>query len=81
MVEISTLEAATKPSNTLLRAAVGKALRHYVTLTAFLNSVITDLRGCIQTLLDVSLLENLPIAIGRAGPDSGKAVGLKFHPH
>jgi hypothetical protein len=81
LIDISILEAAPKPSDPLFRAAVGKALGNHITLTAFLDSIVADLRGCIQTLLDVSFFENLSIPVCRARPDPGKAISLKFHPY
>lgn len=57
---------------------MGKAFRDDVTLGAFLQRVIADLRRGVQTFFDIAWFENLFLAVGKACPNAGKAVGLQF---
>ena len=81
LAELAGLEPASKPPDTLFRRTVCKAVRHHVTLRALLHPVVADLRGGVQSLLNVSLFQNPAFSICRIGPDAGQAVRLKLKPN
>ncbi len=64
----------------LLRGAVGEALGIDPALSLLLDAVVADRRGRGQSLLEVAALQE-PAIVGRARPDTGKAVRLQFQPH
>ena len=45
------------------------------------QGVVADLRGGVQSLLNVSLFQNPAFSICRIGPDAGQAVRLKLKPN
>ena len=55
-----------------------KGLRHDMPLRLFLQAIITDGRGCVQRLFNITLLQYVAAAIGMVTPETGKAIGLQF---
>lgn len=47
-----------------------------VTLGAFLQGIVADLRRRIQAFFQVALLENLSLLVGVACPYAGETIGL-----
>ena len=81
LFQIAAFDAAAKPANALLSAAVGEAFRDDVALGALLHRIIADLSSGVQTFFEVSRFENFAIAIGETRPYSGKTIGLQLEPY
>ena len=78
-LEIAALDAATKPAHALFGAAMGESFGDDVSLGAFLQRVVADLRRGIQPFLDIAFFENFVFTIGEARPNAGEAIGLQLN--
>ena len=50
-------------------------------MRSLLNTVIADLRGRVQSFLDIALLENVALAVRVAGPDARETIRLELEPY
>ena len=60
---------------------MGEGLRHDVSLSLPLKSVVADRRRRVQGLFEVPLFQYLPAALSAVGPHASEAVGLQLEPH
>ena len=79
-LEIAAFDAALEPTHALFGAAMGETFGHDIALGAFLQRIIPDLRGRIQTFFNVSRFQDVPFFVGEVGPNTGKTVRLQLQP-
>ena len=75
-LDITRLEAARKPSNSLFGCTVRKQIRHYPALGPLLKCVIANLAGSVDGFFNIAFLENFLLRLSMVSPYTGQVVGL-----
>jgi hypothetical protein len=76
LLQVAAFDAAAKPPHPLLGAAVRETLGHDVALRPLLHSIVADLGSGVQPFFDVSLLQDVALAMRMIRPDPGEAICL-----
>lgn len=76
--DIALFEAAFKPGDALRGTAVRKAVRHHVTLRLFLDAVIPDGAGGIQSFFNIAGFQNISFLVGLMRPHAREAIRLQL---
>ncbi len=58
---------------------MGPAFRLDVSLTHFLQAIVTDGGGGFEPFFEIAWFDQIPCAVGMVAPHAGEAVGLQFH--
>ena len=59
---------------------MGKGVRDNMPLGSFLNPIVSDGAGSVQSLFDISSFQNPAGSMGLVSPDTGEAVRLELQP-
>src|SRR5262245_17832837 len=80
LLKVAAGNAAAEPLHPLLGAAVGKAFRNHVSLSALLHPVVADLGSGVESFFDVTVFQNATLAICMVRPDACQTIRLQFKP-
>jgi len=81
LFEVAARYTTAEPHNSLLGAAVGKALGNHVALRALLHSIVANLRRRVEPFLDIALFQDVVFLVGVVCPNPRQEIGLQFQPN